>query len=255
MAFPAVCILTMRNSSFVLLLLSLCSHGTSFTVLRPRVTSQWQAAVKSVKNMLKRTSHDKSDQYLALLEMRNTLRQDVNRSPAQTVFGRFARSVLPVFLKHCTTLDVRKRLTRRHQTKQCYDRHPRSLRICTLHANQPVYFQHSPRKGWTKGTIVHRIGPRSCIVKSIDGSTYKRNLVHIYPFTSRESSHSELQHCNTSMPVPFVSHPDVTCDSNAVPVNTQSRPVFSNPGDSSRSNDFDFSAIDDHPSGCAIILA
>ena len=57
------------------------------------------------------------------------------------------------------------------------------------------------------------------------------------------------------MPVPFVSHPDVTCDSNAVPVNTQSRPVFSNPGDSSRSNDFDFSAIDDHPSGCAIILA
>ena len=58
-----------------------------------------EAAVKSVENMLKRASHDKSDQYLALLEMRNTPRQNINRSPAQIVFGRFARSVLPVFLK------------------------------------------------------------------------------------------------------------------------------------------------------------
>ena len=31
-----------------------------------------EAAVKSVMNMLKRTSHDNSDQYSALLEMRNT---------------------------------------------------------------------------------------------------------------------------------------------------------------------------------------
>ena len=181
-------------------------------------------------NMLKRTSHDKSDQYLALLEMRNTPRQDVNRRPAQIVFGRFTRSVLSVFLKPCTALDVCKRLTRRRQTKQCYDRRARPL--STLHANQPIYFQHPPRKGWTRGTIVRRIGPRSCIVKS----TYKRNRVHIHPFTSRDLSHSVQQHCNTSMPVPFVSHSDVACDSHAVPVNTQSRPVSSNPGDSSRSN-------------------
>jgi len=45
-----------------------------------------------------------------------------------------------------------------------------------------------------------------------------------------------VQHYNTSMPVPSVSHSDVTCDSHAVPVNRQSRSVSSNPGDSSRSN-------------------
>jgi len=84
------------------------------------------------------------------------------------------------------------RLTRRRQTKQCYDRRARPL--STLHANQPVYFQHPPRKGWTRGNIVRRIGPRSYIVKSIDGSTYKRNRVHIRPFTSRDRSHSEPQH-------------------------------------------------------------
>ena len=190
--------------------------------------------MKSVKNMLKRTSHDKSNQYLALLEMRNTPHQDVNRNPAHIVFGSFTRSVFPVFLKPCTALDVCKRLTRRRQTKQCYDRRARPL--STLHANQLIYFQHPPRKGWTRGTIVRCIGPRSYIVKPIDGSTYKRNRVHIRPFTSRDPSHSEPQHCNTSMPVPFVSHSDVTWDSHAVPVNTQSRPVSSNPGDSSRSN-------------------
>ena len=148
-----------------------------------------EAAVKSVKNMLKCTSHENSDQYLALLEMRNTPNQDVNRSPAQLVFGRFTRSVLPVFLKPCTALDVRKRLTRRRQTKQCYNRYARPH--STLHANLPVYFQHPPRKGWTRGTIVRRIGQRLYIVKSIDGSTYKCNRVRICPFISCDPSHSE----------------------------------------------------------------
>jgi len=193
-----------------------------------------EAAVKSVKNMLKRTSHDNSDQFIALLEMRNSPRQDVNRSPAQIVFGHFTHSELPAFLKPCTALDVRKRLTRRHQTKQCYDRHARPFK--TLHANQHVYFQHPPRNRWTRGTIVRRIGPHSHIVKSIDGSTYKRNRVHICPFNSPDPSHSEPQYYNTSIPVPFVSHCDVTCDSHAVPVNTQPRPVSSNAEDSSCNN-------------------
>jgi len=103
-----------------------------------------EAAVKSAKNMLKRTSHDKSDQYLALLEMRNTPRQDVNRSPAQIVFGRFTLSVLPMFLKPCTALDVRKRLTRRRQTKQCYDRHARPLIHCML---TNLFIFNTPRRG------------------------------------------------------------------------------------------------------------
>ena len=77
---------------------------------------------------------DNSDQYLALLERRNTPRQVVNRSPAQIVFGHFTRSVLPVCLKPCTALDVRKGLTCRHQTKQCYDRYARPL--STLHASR-----------------------------------------------------------------------------------------------------------------------
>jgi len=60
--------------------------------------------------------------------------------------------------------------------------------------------------------------------------------VHIRSFNSRDPSPSEPQYYNTSIPVPFVSHSDVTCDTHAVPVNTQSRPVSSNAGDSSRNN-------------------
>jgi len=153
---------TLLEASFCLLWHSPCQHSdnvqqfvcTAFTEFmqswriihstsspgHQSANGKAEAAVKSVKNMLKRTSFDKSDQYLALLEMRNTPRQDVNGSPAQIVFGRFARSVLAVFLKPCTALDVRKRPTHRCQIKKCYDRRARPLR--KLHANQPVYFQH-----------------------------------------------------------------------------------------------------------------
>jgi len=60
--------------------------------------------------------------------------------------------------------------------------------LSTLHANQPLYFQHTPGTGWTRGTIVRRIDPHSYIVKSIDGSTYEPNRVLIRPFNSRDPS-------------------------------------------------------------------
>ena len=237
MAFPAVCILTRHNSSCRLLLLSLCSHGASFTILRPRDTSPPMARPRLLWRASRICSNAPRIKLWPVLGSAWNAQyphQDVNRIPAQIVFGHFTHSVLPVVLNPCTALDVRKRLTRQHQTNQCNDRYASPFN--TLHANQPVYFQHPLRKWWTRGTIVHRIGPRSYIVKSIDGSTYKRNSVHIRSFNSRDPSPSEPQYYNTSIPVPFVSHSDVTCDSHAVPVNAQSRPVFSNAGDSSRNN-------------------
>ena len=120
-------------------------HSQYFVPGTPVCQCKAKAAVKSVKNMLKRTSHNNSDQYLALLEMHNTPRQDVNRNPTQVVFDHCIHSLLPVFLKPCTALDVRKRLTRRRQTKQCSHRHARPP--STLHANRPVYFQHPRGRG------------------------------------------------------------------------------------------------------------
>ncbi|XP_055861303.1 uncharacterized protein K02A2.6-like [Biomphalaria glabrata] len=51
-----------------------------------------EAAVKILKNLMKKSKESKSDAYEALLEFRNTPRQDTNLSPAQMLFGRATRS-------------------------------------------------------------------------------------------------------------------------------------------------------------------
>ena len=55
-----------------------------------------EAGVKSIKNLLKKTN---GDQYLALLELRNTLRQDTNQSPAELMYDRSTRSTIPHMTK------------------------------------------------------------------------------------------------------------------------------------------------------------
>ena len=89
---------------------------------------QWQngkaeSGVKIAKNMLKRTSANGDDQFLALLELRNTPRQDCP-SPAQLLFGHQTRSVVPCLDRSNTLLrtDGKKRQKRKHSVKTNYDK-------------------------------------------------------------------------------------------------------------------------------------
>ena len=54
-----------------------------------------ESAVKLIKQVLKKAVADNTDQYLALLELRNTPRQNTNCSPAQLMFNRATRSIIP----------------------------------------------------------------------------------------------------------------------------------------------------------------
>ena len=54
-----------------------------------------ESAVKTAKAMLRKTSKSGEDQYLALLNIRNTPTQGVARSPAQRLLGKRTRSLLP----------------------------------------------------------------------------------------------------------------------------------------------------------------
>ena len=74
-----------------------------------RENGRAEAAVKSAKYMLRKTASENTDQYLALLEMRNTPRQDVNCSPAELVFGRHVRSIIPARTKPHGVLNTTKR--------------------------------------------------------------------------------------------------------------------------------------------------
>ncbi|CAH3027183.1 unnamed protein product [Porites evermanni] len=54
-----------------------------------------EAAVKMTKTMMCKALRDGTDQYEALLELRNTPRQDTGISPAEMMFGKNTRSLLP----------------------------------------------------------------------------------------------------------------------------------------------------------------
>ena len=54
-----------------------------------------EAAVKIIKTMMIKTLKEGQDQNEALLELRNTRRQDTGLSHAQMMFGRQTRSVSP----------------------------------------------------------------------------------------------------------------------------------------------------------------
>ncbi|CAK8685059.1 unnamed protein product [Clavelina lepadiformis] len=136
-----------------------------------------EAAVKTLKNMLRRTAQDGKDQWLALLELRNTPRQDVNCSPTKILFGRPTRSVIPIHIPKSKHLDINRRHQRRTSVKQTYD--SKSQPMSKLYINQRVYFQSAEKKGWQKGKIVRILGPRSYFVESLDGFRYCRNRVHI----------------------------------------------------------------------------
>ncbi|KAL3836806.1 hypothetical protein ACJMK2_022219 [Sinanodonta woodiana] len=148
-------------------------HVTSH---HPKSNGKAEAGVKIIKTMLVKCLNSRTDQYEALLELRNTPRQDTGLSPAQIMFGRETRSVLPLVQKKSPR--NQKRDARNDCIKKSYDR---SARIkLKLENSQPVYFRHKRDKPWRKG-VVTESNDRNCIVTSTDGVQYKRNSDHIRP--------------------------------------------------------------------------
>ena len=60
-----------------------------------RSNGKVESAVKAAKNMMKKCASDGTDQYLALLELRNTPMQGLNLSPSQIMFQRRTHTILP----------------------------------------------------------------------------------------------------------------------------------------------------------------
>jgi len=63
---------------------------------RPQSNGMAESSVKIAKTILKKCKASKTDPYLGLLEFRNTPSNAIGLSPAQRLFGRQTRSVVPV---------------------------------------------------------------------------------------------------------------------------------------------------------------
>ena len=72
--------------------------GIEHTTISPhhsQANGKVESAVKTAKRMFRKTSKSGEDQYLALLNIRNTPTQGVASSPAQRLLGKRTRSLLP----------------------------------------------------------------------------------------------------------------------------------------------------------------
>ncbi|XP_056022031.1 uncharacterized protein LOC130054940 [Ostrea edulis] len=169
------------------------THVTS-SPMHQQGNGKAESAVKAMKTLLDKCEVDKTDPYEAILEQKNTPRQDTGVSPAKVMFNRKVRGMIPQLqqkLKKPEALEISKKRNQRRQTvKKSFDR--KSREQSELDVGQAVYFQHLEGRKWKLGEISGILGPRTYVVKDQNGTSYRRNRIHVRPtkvnFHSRDRS-------------------------------------------------------------------
>jgi len=139
-----------------------------------------EAVVKSAKRMLKKTRESGADQYLALLNIRNTPTSD-QPSSAQRLMNRRTRTLLPMtdrLLEPALRTDTKSKLQHaKYQQAAYYNRNAKDLVV--LEEGSVVRMKpYSPNVTWKKGVITKRLDERSYQVDTYSG-TYRRNRSHL----------------------------------------------------------------------------
>ena len=136
--------------------------------------------------MLKRTLLANGDQFEALLELRNTPRQDTGKSPTQLVFGHKTLSFVPAMNYRASEKTdegelKRRRKVRQEKVKISFDRTARNL--TGLQRNQPVWYQHHGKGStWSPAKVTNASeSNRSYVIQTEDGTILRRNRVHLRP--------------------------------------------------------------------------
>ena len=159
--------------------IQLCTSSPNF----PQSNGHIEKAVDIAKRIMQKAVDSNSDPYLGLLEYRSTPISG-SASPAQLLMSRTPRSILPTIQLRPKVIP-RKEIIRVHERNQCrqktyYDRHAKDLAM--LSPNKTVWMKLSKEdKHWKKGIVLSMPEPRSYLVQTENGNTYRRNRVHLKP--------------------------------------------------------------------------
>ena len=150
----------------------------------PQSNGKAESGVKVAKQLLKKAKDSGRDQYLAILDYRNTPTQGVNSSPAQRMLNRRTRTLLPTAAsllepRHVDIKSERSKLkTRQDKQATYYNRSAKDLPpLCEGDVVRMKPFKLGEKK-WNKGVIQHRLDERSYEVETDDG-TYRCNRIHL----------------------------------------------------------------------------
>ena len=157
----------------------------------PQSNGLAERAVQTAKQLIKKCREDKSNVYPALMNLRNTPCKEGVGSPAQRLFGRRTKTLLPTsnkLLKPTTQEpeEVKQQLkVRRNQSKQIYDQHANPLKSLEQHDTIRV----KDRERWLPARILNipnKERPRSYHIISPTGGIWRRNRKDI--LKTRESN-------------------------------------------------------------------
>jgi hypothetical protein len=145
-----------------------------------------EAAVKIAKRLMRKCYVDHEDPYLGLLNLRNTPTEGLDISPAQRLFGRRTKTVMPQTANSLLPAAHDRRIHekqegRRARVAQRIDEDRRDLR--PLKEGEAVRLQPINRhqKEWRPAIVARRLSTRTYEVQTPDGRTLRRNRQLIQP--------------------------------------------------------------------------
>lgn len=141
-----------------------------------------ERGVQIAKNILRKCSIDKSDVKLALLNYRNTPRNQILGTPSQRLFSRITRSTIPISienLKPKIVENVQEELTElRLKQKKYGDQHRKTKE--ELKEGERIRYKIDHRS-WRGGEVIQKNdNPRSIIIQTDNGKQLRRNsgIIH-----------------------------------------------------------------------------
>ena len=144
----------------------------------PQSNGRAENAIKTAKNLLKKSKAAGTDLYLVLLAWRNTPSESLESSPSQRMFGRRTRTLIP------TTSELRKPKIVENFRGKLLKRKQLQAKHCNISAKELphlskgeiVRVKPTDRSGrWFKARVEQQVDVRSFEVRNEDGKIFRRN--------------------------------------------------------------------------------
>ena len=140
----------------------------------PQSNGTAERAVRTIKELLTKNNTGGGDIYMAILAYRSTPLEN-GLSPAELLMNRKLRTTVPMIPQELkpklpNSHQLRKKESRKKQ-KMYYDKRHRVRRLKTLKSGEAVWVPEMRKKA----RVIRRQGIRSYLIRTDDGSTYRRN--------------------------------------------------------------------------------
>jgi hypothetical protein len=147
----------------------------------PRSNGLSERFVQTMKHLFRKAAEEQRDPYRALLDYRNTPIAGLNSSPAQLLMSRRLKSNLPThsnLLKPKVVLGAESALQERQRKQESY--YNRGTKPLPDIAPGDTVRIRQPDNTWRPAIVKEKYWtPRSNVVQTSDGQTYRRNRQHL----------------------------------------------------------------------------